>query len=130
MNGLPMASAAALSLLLMTSQGHAQAAVVTRCNANVDGTFVPALFIVIDGQTQVITNGTSGLTRRILFDEALALDFVRQLTGNTGRLVYVDCSDVGTSAIPVSSPPPPPDDIDDGDDSPGGGDDCGSCCYF
>lgn len=138
MNSLPTLSAATLGLVLAASQGHANTTVVTRCNVNTDGTFVPALILQVNGQRQVIQPGQSGLTRRILFNEQLALNFAQQIIGSdAGQLVYVDCGtlaqggNAGPITVPVVTavpppPPPPDDDVDDlpGDDSsPGGGSD-------
>ena len=133
MHPLPGLTAAALALVLLATEAQAQDTLVTRCNVNIDGKFVPALIYSVGSTRTTITLGEAGLTRRILFSETEALDFVRARIGSTaGKLVYVDCgtsagSDDPTApppAPPPPPPPPPPPDEDGGDDStPGGGDD-------
>ncbi len=134
MKPLPTVSAAAVTLLLLSAQVHAQDTLVTRCSVNVNGTFVPALILRVNGAQKVFKVGEAGLTHSIVFNEQKAIGFAQTLLDDSaGPLVYVDCGGLSDGSdgadspvvVPVTTttpPPPPPPPVDDGgDDSPPGG---------
>ena len=54
---------------------------VMRSATLVDGTYVPALAIMVDGELQVIPVGAMGLTRDIVFDQRAATKYASIIVG-------------------------------------------------
>lgn len=72
---------------------------VSRCNFTEGAAYKPGLWITKDGVTRLVKVGEEGLTRRIIYDDTLASDFVRaQLGGQDGAAIVSLTNSCSTSA--------------------------------
>ena len=92
---------ATLSVTMAAGAAFAETTSVSRCNTLEGATQVPALWITKDGVTKLTKIGENGLTRRIMFDDQLAMDFVRAQMGSSAGSSHVSftnsCSSGGYS---------------------------------
>lgn len=62
----------------------AETASVSRCNFTEGTAYKPGLWITKDGVTRLVKVDEEGLTRRIIFDDKLATEYVRAQMGGDG----------------------------------------------
>jgi hypothetical protein len=127
----PILGLTVLGAVLVSGTLSASAMTVGRCNALVDGVYVPVL-VVRNGDEETIHQiGSDGLTRRIVFDVDAALTWAAALLGVSDINYSDECHKPGGED--VAAPPPvtvveeeeedeDEDDYGGGNDSPAGGD--------
>ena len=76
-----MMTMAAMAITLTTGAAFAETASVSRCNYTEGATYKPALWITRDGVTRLVKVNEEGLTRRIIYSDKLAKDYVRAMMG-------------------------------------------------
>ncbi len=116
----PILGLTVLGAILVASSLSANALTVGRCNALVDGVYVPVLVVRNGDAESVHQIGTDGLTRRIVFDADAALTWAADLFGATDSDYSDACHKVENDSI---APPPPvviPDPVDEDEDDYGG----------
>ena len=89
---------ATLSVTMAAGAAFAETTSVSRCNTTEGATQVPALWITKDGVTKLTKIGENGLTRRIMFDDQLAMDFVREQMGSSAGSSHVSFTNSCSSA--------------------------------
>ena len=76
---------ATLSVTVCAGAAFAESASVSRCNFSEGASYKPGLWITQDGVTRLVKVNEEGLTRRIIFDDKLAMEYVRaQMGGDAG----------------------------------------------
>ena len=130
---LTLKNLALIGVIVLSGAQSAKTITVSRCNALVDGIFRPVLVVQpTHGEKTVYHIGDEGLTRQILFNEAAALAWVKQLLGEEAETVDI----CGVPEAPGGdgtreSSDSIPDSADDGgsdDGGPCGGSDDGGFC--
>lgn len=87
---LTLKNLALIGVIVLSGAQSAKAITVSRCNALVDGIFRPVLVVQpTHGEKTVYHLGEAGLTRQILFNEAAALAWVKQLLGEEAETVDI-----------------------------------------
>ena len=83
--GLMTIATISMTVAVGSGAAFADTTNVSRCNYTDGGGYLPGLWITRDGATRLIKVGEEGLTRRILFDNTMAMDFARtQIGGDAG----------------------------------------------
>ena len=75
---------------------------VSRCNFSEGAAYKPGLRITKDGETRLIKVGEQGLTRRIIFDDALARKYVRAQLSPEGGASNVSFTNACSSSATYS----------------------------
>ena len=76
-----LVSIATLSVTLAAGAVYAESTSVSRCNSGQGAEFKPSLWITQNGVSRLVKVGEEGLTRRIVFDDQLAIAYVRAQNG-------------------------------------------------
>lgn len=114
--------------IVLSSSIAANALTVGRCNALVDGVYVPVLVVKNGAEETIYQIGTDGLTRNIIFNPDAALDWAASVYGIAADAVdYSDACHKEGGEAEVAPPPSPvieeeEEDEDDEDDYGGEGD--------
>ena len=80
---------ATLSATMAAGVAQAETASDSRCNFTEGATYKPGLWITKDGVRRLVKVDEEGLTRRIIFDDKLAMDYVRAQMGSDAGSAHV-----------------------------------------
>ena len=79
--GLMTIATISMTVAVGSGAAFADSTYVSRCNYTEGARYLPGLWITRDGATRLIKVGEEGLTRRILFNNTMAMDFARAQIG-------------------------------------------------
>ena len=79
--GLMTIATISMTVAVGSGAAFADSTYVSRCNYTEGARYLPGLWITRGGVTRLIKVGEEGLTRRILFNNTMAMDFARAQIG-------------------------------------------------